>query len=885
VAGEAACLVQAELSCGGLAVWAGGPRSFAEPGTPPSYAPDRGFDIAHIGLHLAIDAAAGTLRGRARIDLRPLPGGLGEVALDLDDVDVDGVTDDSGAALAYRYGDGRLQVKGLPPEGGVVVVAYHGRPQRGLYFTGPTAAHPRRPVMAWTQCQDEDAHFIFPCLDRPGVRHPWTITVQVLGDDADAMQVVGNGRLAERQGATWTWQQDDAIPAYLLTVVVGPLMVVEDRAVVVGGRSVPIRYLVPAVDNDGEPADEAVVRRAFGGTPDMVAFLSDKLGVPYAWPRYDQVVVHDFIFGGMENAAATTMTDLILTSDRAALDVERSDLVVHELMHQWFGDLVTCQDWSQGWLNEGWATWSEYLWKLHAEGAEEADWHQWAALSAYLDEDGSRYRRAIVSYRFREPIDVFDRHLYQKASLVIHTLHGLLGPAAFWTGVRAYLDDNRFGPVHTRDFQRALERASGRNLDGFFAQWILGAGHPTLTVSLSHADGLLQVEVEQTQQPGLVADDPEQVVAAAFDFVLPLAVVHGDQVAAHRLRVRGRKQVFVLPCGDAPTRVEVDADLTVLADITVKAPRDWLAASLRQDRGIVGRIRAARALAADGSPDALAKLVDALGSDDFWGVRAEVAKALGKHGGAKARDALLATLNDEHPKVRRAVAEALAAVGDAPAAGALLARALAGDPSLLVEGACAAAVGGLAARGQVDADETLAVLCDVLDRKCWGDLLAQRALSGIGALRSDAALPVLLARTGPAHGERIRAAAAQALGQLAEEHEPARRAAVDRLMALAVSGPWRVRFMALGALGRARDPRARAVLLRTHASALEGRLRRTAWEASQRLAASSSDPVAGLREEVEKLRRESQELRGRLDGLAGKVDAGRVGDGEPSALP
>ncbi|MCB9779507.1 MAG: M1 family metallopeptidase [Alphaproteobacteria bacterium] len=889
MAGSQTEALLSEARCGGLvlhsALLADGAapgakgQPFAEPGALPRYAPDRGFDIGEIRLQLTVAPARGTLSGVAEIDVRPLPAGLGDVVLDLDDVDVDGVTDADGAELSWRHGDGRLTVRGLPAGGGTVVVRYHGRPVRGMYFTGPTAAHPRREPMAWTQCQDEDGHFVFPCLDHPGVRHPWRLSITVDADGSDLpaedWTVVSTGAFQGRDGATWRWSQPEPIPAYLINVIVGRLAVFDDRSVrLADGRDLPVRYLVPAVDNDGVPADEAQVRRAFGQTPAMIEFLSQRLGVPFPWARYDQIIVHDFIFGGMENVAATTMTDIMLLTDRAALDKDFDDLVVHELMHQWFGDLVTCQDWSQGWLNEGWATYSEHLWKEFGEDAPAADFHNWENFTAYLAEDGGRYRRAIVSYRFVEPIDVFDRHLYQKASLVIHGLRHELGDAAFFAGVKAYLDGCALSAVHTRDFQRALESASGRNLDRTFRERIWGAGHPELTVALSHEDGLLKVQVSQNQAHGPVAGDPEHVVAEAFAMVLPVTVVHGDEEQTVRLRLTERSHGFALPMAEAPDRVEVDPRFRVLADLTVKAPRDWLIASLRHDRGVVGRIRAARALAEDGSPQAIGALCAALAAESFWGVRAELAALLGKHGGEAARKALLAALDDVEGRVRRSVVEALSTLRHPDVARALLGRARDGDPHLFAEAAALSALGGMVAGGAVGVvtpDAALAALRDGLGRTSWGQLLQTSALAGLAATRDEGVLGDLLAHTDDSYPERVRAAAAAGLGSLAGQLDSVRRPAVDRLMELAREDNWRVRFTALSALGGARDPRARGVLHHVHATALEGRLRRTAWEADARLAGSVKDPAAELRRQVETLRKQEQKLRDRVDALEARA--------------
>lgn len=875
--GGSACLAHLEARCGGLLALAAGPAAFPEPGTPAAYPADRGCEILRIDLELEIEPEAGVFQGTARLRLAPLRNGAQRVELDLDDVEVSAVQDGAGRALAFRHGDGRLRV--LAEEVlSELVVRYQGRPQRGLYFTGPTAAHPHRPFMAWTQCQDQDAHFLVPCQDQPGVKHPWGIVVTVRGAQAESATVVSNGRLVAREGARWRWEQAEPMPAYLLSVIVGPLQVVEDRSV--GG--VPVRYLVPERDVGGQPTPEADVRRIFGRTPAMIEFLATRLGTAFPWPRYDQIIVHDFIFGGMENVAATTLTDVMLTDARAALDVEFDDLVVHELMHQWFGDLVTCQDWSQGWLNEGWATFSEQLWKEHAEGLDRADLHAWTALSHYLDEDGGRYRRAIVSRRYREPIDVFDRHLYEKGSLVLRTLRAELGEPTFWAGVRDYLQAHAHQAVHTLDFQRAMERVSGRSLERFFGQWVLGAGHPELEVSLSWQDGLLRVQVEQAQAGGAVQGDPEHVVAEAFAFDLPVRIHGAAGVQALRLPVRQRVGGFSLPMAEAPLRVEVDPRLEVLATIKVKAPRDWLVASLQQGEGIVGRIRAARALAEEGSPLALKALEQALVADPFYGVRAELCGLLGKRGGPRMAQALRGALADTDPRVRKAAVEAIGASGGPEEGAAILALARDGDPSVQVEGAALVALGeriARADRGEAvlppgeSPDGLFALLVAAMDRPAWAEVLRQRALDGLARTGRAEALPLLIAATGPAQPDRVRAVAAMGLGRLAETTPILRRAAVDRLMATARDPSWRLSWFSLQALGGSQDRRALGLLHEIHATALEGRLRRTAFEAARRLAASGEAPLQELRDGLEKARRETQELRDRLE----KLEAERRG--------
>ncbi len=809
-------------------------RAFAEPGVTPHYAPDRGYQIEHIALDLRLDPVARTFAGSARIRFHALPGGPSTYALDLDELTVDSVTDGAGAPLRYTYGDGKLVV----PAVAEVIVAWHGSPRRGLYFVGPNPSEPARLPEVWSQCQDEDAHFIFPCFDHPAMKHAFTTTVTVPA----GYTCVGNGRLSQRDGDRWTWEQVEPMPAYLWTCVVMRAEVVTEE-----WDGIPLRYVVP----EGEP--EALVRKAFARTPQMIAFLSGLYG-RYAWPRYDQVVVHDFIFGGMENTAATTLLDLVLT-DIPELEWDPDELIVHEMAHQWFGDLLTCQDWSQGWLNEGWATYTEYLWNAHAVGADHAAYALYEQLGSYLSEDGGRYRRPIVSYMFREPIDVFDRHLYEKGALVLHTLRAELGEDAFWAGVRLYLARHRYQTVHTRHFQRAMEDATGRTLDRFFDQFVYSPGHPALEVAVSHDAGMVSVHVKQTQEG--------DGVPSAYAF--PLLIGVGGQ--EHRVTVDQRERGFTFPSIEAPAFVRIDGDFRMLAEIKLKAPRSWLIAALKGDSGAIGRIRAAKALAEEGSLEAVDALCSRLSgevAEAFWGVRGEIADLLGERGGERATAALIVALDDGSARVRRRVVSALGGIRRPEAAAALAARK--SDVSILVEGEIAKALGKLR-------DSSARARCEaLLPRESWSEILRCRAIEGLSLLRDAAVLPTLLDWTRTDKPVRARAAACGALARIGDEVEVTRTGAVERLIELAEDDNFRVQVSAINALGTLRDGRAVPVLERAHGSAGDGRCRRLAWEAlaNIREGRTTAEGLAALRGQVDGLADENRRLRDRVEKVEGR---------------
>ncbi len=830
---------------GARAVALDGRMPFAEPGAEPNYGPSRSCRIEHITLTLSVDVFEKRFSGSAQIRFSLFPGVDAGICFDLDDVTVSGVVDADGSAVDWSHDGEQLSLPNVTSDGEVIVSFEHDNATRGLYFTGPEPWAPERQHMAWTQCQDEDAHFIFPCHDHPGSKHTWTFHIRTNA----GYTILSNGECVaegdDENGAFAHYEQREPMPAYLVNVVAAQLVVEETSW---RGRSV--RYLAPV----GE--DEAV-NRAFAKTPLMLDAYSDITGVEYPWPRYDQVVVHDFIFGGMENVACTTMTDLLLVDAEAALEWDPDRLVCHELAHQWFGDLLTCQDWSQGWLNESWATFMEVVWWEADRPAEDCSWYAYNQMNLYLQEDGGSYRRPIVSYRFREPIDVFDRHLYEKGACVLRTMRTELGAEAFWAGTKLYLDRHRHGTVHTRHFQRAMEEATGRNLDQFFDQWIFGAGHPDLHVTLGEEKGLLTVGVSQKQS----GED----TAKAFHFPLVLEVVYEDgEVQNVRLPVAERDRTWSIPVAKKVAVVRVDPGFNVLATIALKGPRGWLE-KLAADTCPVLAARAIQGLLKQGSTKAQQSAFKAFADHPAWQTRQHIAGKIAAIGGDAARDVLIAQLKgDADPRVRRACASALGKFRDAVVADALL-EVIAADewPTPHFRGAVLQALGATRDPRAVDAIQAH------LEVPSWGETVLAGALRGLASTEDASVLPILMAHTERSRSPRARMWGAAALGMLGDRVESTRQAVVDRLSQMLGEPGFREILTAMGSLAKVHATEAIPALARIHASAADGRTRRVAYEAMYRIrkGRTTEAGLASLRSQLDQLNSDHTKLRARLEKL------------------
>ncbi len=425
-------------------------RPFAFAGTPRNFERNRPFAIEHLAADITLDVPKKSISATAKLTVKRIDDDATELELDAVGFTIEKVSVD-GKSAEYRY-DGRSLAISLAKsvQTATIAVAYRATPRRGLYFLEPDEHVPDRPRQVWSQCQEEDARHWLPCHDKPHVK----MTTEIAVTAPNGWSVLGNGELT-RSGSKFVWTMNEPHPSYLLTLVAGEFSVLEADA-----DGIPLTYWVPK----GREED---AKRTFEKTPAMVKHFGKLFGVKYPWNKYAQVVVSDFIFGGMENTTATTLYEHTLLDMRAAIDISSDDLIAHELAHQWFGDYVTCRDWSEGWLNEGFATYIEHVWREKDLGRDEYELGLQSDLEGYITEAHGRYRRAIVCQDYDSPLDLFDRHLYEKGGLVLHMLRTEIGDDVFWRGIAAYLNANAKGNVETRDLMRALEKASGRSLGKF----------------------------------------------------------------------------------------------------------------------------------------------------------------------------------------------------------------------------------------------------------------------------------------------------------------------------------------------------------------------------------------------------------------------------------
>src|SRR5207302_7964775 len=598
-------------------------QSNAERVVNDAYARAHDYDLVHQRIEVrSFDWDSTSLDGRVTTTLVALRAGLDSVILDAGKrLVVSRVVDARGTSLrSAAHGDTLVVYPARPLTFHDTLrfsIDYHARIDngRGLTFIEPEGRE-HRPQQIWSQGEDHNNHFWFPTYDFPNDKMTWELAATV----PRQYSVVSNGRLvADRRNPdgthTVTWRQDPRSATYLVSLIVAPLVKLADT-----WRGMPVEYYVYRADSNR-------ARRLFGVTPDMIEVYSQLTGVRYPWAKYAQTTVADF-FGGMENVSATTLIDW-LPDDRAYLDRPWYQwiLIPHELAHQWFGDYVTTENWANMWLNEGFAEFMPgQYWATKLGRHAEDDY--------YLDE----YRQyLLIDARRRMPLAALgSNNIYPKGALVLRMLRDYLGPERFWASLHLYLTRHALGNATSDDLRQAVLDATGENLDGFWNEWIYGAGHPAFTVTAAYdtAARTLALSVKQTEGDSAARDSTGPRYRTAAVFHMPLSIRVGTPAGdvVRRVQLTAREQTVSFPgLAGPPTMVVFDDGNTILKELTFDQPTSWLATELGQDLDLWNREWVIEELAKRPTDaTALAALARAATAADYFPTRAQAAEALAR---------------------------------------------------------------------------------------------------------------------------------------------------------------------------------------------------------------------------------------------------------------
>lgn len=516
----------------------------------------RTFDVQHYIIRTSFNHSTKTVFGDTTVSLKPLQNGFKTLELDAVGLIFESVKlETTNQDLSYRTDFDKVIVtldKSYSPDDLISVrFKYQAQPQKGVYFVAAEKAGGKlvHDAQIWTQGETEEAHYWFPSFDFPDDKAT-TEQYLTVSDDETA---IANGELVEtikNEHGTQTFHYKMNVPhsVYLVSFVIGKYVKISETY-----KNIPLGYYV-------YPGKESIVPKAYGKTKDMFRIFEQLTGVDFPYNKYDQTIVSNFNFGGMENITATTMSDNEIFF--AELPFGKNlveDLVSHELAHSWFGNMVTCRNWAELWLNEGFATFMEAAYREKMYGRKDYMRKIEQDAAEYFAEEARKpNKHGLFNQLARADDSIFNAVPYQKGGAVIHTLREQIGDVAFWKAINIYLNRHKFGNVETPDLQKAMEETSNQDLDWFFNQWVYGIEFPKLeiTKNFNPRNGILKLTVKQTQKINNLT--PE-----AFILPLEVEIKTAKGIKNEKISINKRLQVFSIKVGSQPLQVNFDKNLKI----------------------------------------------------------------------------------------------------------------------------------------------------------------------------------------------------------------------------------------------------------------------------------------------------------------------------------
>jgi len=432
---------------------------------------------------------------------------------------------------------------------------------KGLYFINPRKEEKNKMPQIWTQGETESSSVWFPTIDSPNSKTSQEIYITV----DNKYTTLSNGKLiasTKNTDGTRTdhWKQDLQHAPYLFMMAVGEFKVVKDFYTRLDGTKMEVNYYV-------EPEWEQYAKAIFGETPTMIKFFSERLGYEYPWDKFHQIVVRDYVSGAMENTGAVIFGDYVYKTDRELLDQNDQSTIAHELFHHWFGDLVTCESWSNLPLNESFANYSQYLWDEFRFGLDEADYQASVEADGYYQSAQVQGYHNLIWFDYDDKEEMFDGHSYNKGGRILHMLRNYLGDEAFFEGLKQYLHANAFKPAEFHQLRLAFEEVSGQDLNWFFEQWFLGSGHPILQIDQDWNKDLNNVTIKVKQNQNLE-------ISPIFKLPVQLAIHDEEGVKIHDIIIDQVDQSFTFPVKGLLKCIVFDNQQMLLAKIKDNKPSE-----------------------------------------------------------------------------------------------------------------------------------------------------------------------------------------------------------------------------------------------------------------------------------------------------------------------
>lgn len=515
----------------------------------------RSFDVQNYIIRTNFDRTNKTVFGDTTVLLKPLKNDFKSFEFDAVNFKFESVKlEISNTELTFKTTNNKIFITLDKPYSSSDTISvrlkYSAQPKKGIYFVDEQRENGSilRASQIWTQGEPEESRHWFPSYDFPDDKATSEQFITVEKDET----AIANGELLEtientNQTKTFHYRMSAPHSTYLTSFVVGTYTKISDSY-----KNIPLGYFV-YTDRT------AIVPKAYGRTKDMMRVFEELTKVNFPFNKYDQTIVANFTFGGMENITATTMADTeIFLADFEFGKSAVEDLVSHELAHSWFGNLLTCKNWAELWLNEGFATYMEAAYREKTYGRNSyLSKIRSNAEQFMIDDLINKKKHGLFNTSAGNVEGLFDNPTttYQKGGAVIHTLRETVGTENFWKAINIYLTRHKFQNVETGDLKKALEEVSGMNLDWFFLQWVYGTGHPKINVKQFYnpQTKVLDLTVSQVQSSG-------NLTPAAFTLPMDLEITTAKGAKTEKVEIKKRIERVSIKLDGKPSKIIFDKD-------------------------------------------------------------------------------------------------------------------------------------------------------------------------------------------------------------------------------------------------------------------------------------------------------------------------------------
>jgi aminopeptidase N len=568
----------------------------APPGVTTVYraTAERINDLVHTKVDARFDYSKSQMNGKVWISVKPHFYPTDSLSLDAKAMDIHQVAivkNGKNSPLKYNY-DGlflRIQLDKTYNwnEQYTVYIDYTANPNeykgtgsaaitdaKGLYFINPKGEEPNKPTEIWTQGETESNSVWLPTIDKPNQKQ----TVEVIMTVPAKYVTLSNGALVSQKKnsdgtRTDDWKMDLPHSPYLIFMGVGDYAIVKDKY-----KNKEVSYYL-------EKEYAPVARKIFGKTPDMIALYSRLTGVEYPWNKYSQIVGRDYVSGAMENTTSTLHGESAQQDARELTDGNRwEEVIAHELFHQWFGDYVTTESWSNITLNESFATLGSQLWNEFHYGKDYGDHERYNSAQGYIRSQSDN--KDLVRFHYNDKEDVFDAVSYNKGGAVLQMLRNYVGDSAFFKSLNLYLNSYKFQAAEAHQLRLAFEQITGKDLNWFWNQWYYSSGHPKLNITYSYDDNAKQARV-------IVQQTTDKV----FQLPVKIDVWNANTPTSYNVWVKNKTDTFSFASPTKPNLINFDADKKLLAEKTENKSLDEYAFQYKNGKNYVDRREAIDAAA------------------------------------------------------------------------------------------------------------------------------------------------------------------------------------------------------------------------------------------------------------------------------------------------